>query len=319
MTALFKQFNRFKKATTRCLTDHIFMVTTDGGPNEQQSRKLSAAEVMDIPNVYFLQQDCLEHSPHLVVMSSLLLVDELLEKFANWKYWSSLAMFAHTCRDQARSLYEVYSSRYGASEAKNTVKTLFPRPVSQRWGRIHDLEKRIMNAGFQQLAICVSNILTRKWIDFDEIQKGTPVSTDSSWADVAGYVEAAIQSARKSPPQETDTKDCKTRGTTKTAVDSKNKTPNELSVEQTKEYTLKIGRWRARTLQTLGDQLWGMVIKVMHHSRSPLIHISNFLKVKQSRDDMIEKGGPLAQLVFGRAATIFGEFTKTLTTLRTCS
>ena len=216
----FIYFKRFKKTTTRCLTDHIFLVTTDGGPNEQQFRKLSAA-VMHSPNVFFLQQDCLKRSPHLVVMSSLLLVDALLEKFANWKFWSSLAMFAHTCRDQARSLYEVYSSRYGASEAKNTVKTLFPRPASQSWGRIHDLEKRIMNAGFQQLAICVSNILTRKWIDLDEIQKGTPVSTDSSWADVAGYVEAAIQTARKSS-QATGTKDCKTRGTTKTAVDSKN-------------------------------------------------------------------------------------------------
>ena len=134
------------------------MATTDRGSNEVTARRLIAAEVSEYENVYYFEQDCLEHSPHLVVMSGLLLVDKLLASTATWKYWSSLAMCSYTCRDQARALYDCYCDRFGAMKGKEAVKSIFPRPVCQRWGRIDELEKRIIKAGFSQLATCLADI-----------------------------------------------------------------------------------------------------------------------------------------------------------------
>ena len=312
--------NMLRHATE--MTDHAFMVTTDGGLNEQRGRKIVAAEIMDSPNMFFFQQDCLEHSPHLVVVSSLLLVDDLLAGTVDWKYWSSLAMFAHTCRDQARSLYDTYSARFGALNAKRTVKSLFPRPVSQRWGRIHELEERIMAAGFSELAISISEILLRKWIDPSELSSSLNTSGWKAGDSVAEAIKKAAKQSKTAKDVDHDDgdKDKKTEKKQKKRENPHEKserTPNELSVEQTKEYTIKMGRWRARTLQTVGDQLWGMVVTIMHCTRDPLIHITNSLKQKIAQHDMVETGRPLTRLVFGKAAEIFEDFNRILGSVRT--
>ena len=298
------------------LTDHVYMATTDGGANEQLARRLIAAEIMDCPNIYYFQQDCLEHAPHLVVMSSLLLVDEFLEGFTNWKYWSSLAVFSHTCRDQARSLYESYSNKFGAKRAKEAVKTLFPRPVSQRWGRIQELEDRIINAGFSELAACVSEVLTRKWVDANELSGSLMACKAEAWSGAVS-VTATIRHAKVTAASGSAKPAGEGDDTSKKRQKQKQPAnPNELSIEETKEFTIKMGKWRARTLEAIGDQMWGMVIAVMNRTRSPLIHISNVLKQKHSLQTCVEKGGPLAQLVYGKAALILEEFSDTLRSLR---
>lgn len=279
------------------------MACTDKGSNEIAARRLIASEVADMPNIYFWDQDCLEHAPHLVVMSSLLQMDSLLEGKVPWRYWSSLAMFSHTCRAQARDLYDCYCRLFGAQRAKETVKCMFPRPVSQRWVRIHELERRILNAGFAELAFCLAEILTNKWIDVDELRNfakeigdGDDNSVNCPW-EAMRRISEALQASKKS-------NDCQR----KKIESSKGPTPNELSVEQTKAYSLKMGKWRAQTLNAVADQRWGQIIKVMNHCRCPLIHISNFLKKKIARQDFIDKGGPLAQLVYGHANEIHAEF-----------
>ena len=173
------------------------MACTDRGPNEVTGRRLIAAETHDFPNIYYWDQDCFEHSPHLVVMSSLLLMDKLLEGKVPWRYWSSLAMFSHTCRSQARDLYESYCSHFGALRAKGAVKCMFPRPVSQRWGRIHELESRILKAGCAELASCLADILTSKWIDTKELKNfGDAHSCTGKW-DAVRQIREALQAKKK--------------------------------------------------------------------------------------------------------------------------
>ena len=295
------------------LVHHIYMATTDRGSNESLARRTAAAEVMDSPNIWFLDQNCLEHAPHLVVLSGLLLADTLLEcnGSISWKYWSSLAMFGHTSRDQARDLYETYAERYGAQRAKQTVKCLMPRPVSQRWGRIHDLEDRIMKAGFSEIAICMAEILTRKFIDVNEL-RSTAMLQESGESESVWEAMSVVRRALKAASKTSDAQ--------KNRIENdKHATPNELSVEQTKEFTLKMGRWRARTLQACGDRMWGMVITVMNACREPLIHISNFLKQTIDDQEVSQKGSPLCQLVYGKADAIFDCFTSTLRSMRSLS
>ena len=229
------------------------MTTTDKGSNEAKARRGILAETRDIPNLLYLDQDCLEHAPHLVVMGSLLLADRLLDLLDGPKfhYWSSLAMFAHTARDVAKPLYEKYCQRFGAQAGKKAVKCMFPRPVSQRWGRIHELERRIIDAGFSSLALCLRDVFAGKFVDSRELQEGDE-AVDASFGGPSGP-----PSAKAKPKPASDKEHAQAKGPDKST------TPNELSVEQTRAYTLQMGRWRAKTLSVVANRLWGKTILIM--------------------------------------------------------
>ena len=283
--------------------DRIFLCTTDKGSNEAWARRCISGETSDIPNVFFFDNDCLEHAPHLVVMSSLLLCDELLAMHdCKWKYWTSLAMFSHTARDVAKTLHECWARLFGSMSAKEKTKALFPRAVSQRWGRVHELEKRVLSAGVDKLAICLADVLTHKAIDTTEVEHiCAAVSPEDN--NTRGKYQEALQKIQQTVRV---AKAAKT--TTKSKATKTSHTPNELEVEQTKAYSTKMSQWRGRTLLAMSDHLWGRVMEVMHRTREPIIHLSNFIKRPVSDDEFTRKGGVLAQLVTGRAQFIHEEF-----------
>ena len=313
--------------------DHIFMATTDNGPNECAARRLIASEISTIPNVYYFDQSCLEHSPHLVVIGSLNLADELLEHFgSSWRYWSSLAMFAHTARDVAKPLYQNYAARWGPLLAKQAVKAIFPRPIAQRWNRIHELERRIQDSDFLKLAVSLCEVLTSKWVDLSELPpgfcsessdpavfSGSGISTSSSvdvseaWTTVASFVNSAPLKSKEiaGPKDRSEVEKAKAKGNGKhSQVESKTqdnsdavKKPGakpkpkpaektesestvkvkaqqgphaELSKDSCKDYSVKMGKWRAKTITAVSQVLWGLCIDTMNKCRSPLVHLSNF-------------------------------------------
>ena len=276
------------------------MNTTDKGSNEAYARRAILAETGGAPNVFFLDQDCLEHAPHLVVMGSLLLADRLLDLVdaPRFHYWASLAVFAHTARDVAKPLYEKYCERFGAQAGKEAVKCMFPRPVSQRWGRIHELERRIIDAGFLRLAACLQDVFAAKFVDGSGLQDGEEA------VDASGGGSVSSRAKRSSDKEHT-----------RADGPGKSTTPNELSVEQTRAYTLQMGRWRAKTLSVVGNRLWGKTILIMYHTRAPIIHLTSFLKKQISDEELFAKGGPLAQLATGGASRIFAEFNTILSSL----
>eukprot|EP00435_Cladocopium_sp_Y103_P049890 s1306_g15.t1 len=320
------------------LTEHIFMVTTDNGPNECAARRSIAAEISGLSNVYFFEQSCLEHGPHLVVMGSLNLADELLEmKGCSWKYWSSLAMFAHAARDVAKPLYQSYAARWGALLAKQSVKAIFPRPIAQRWGRIHELERRIQNADFLKLALCLCEVLTSKWVDCSELPDkfhsasagsdscGSGSCNGAAWEAVSAFAKKAVgkpkASAGGAGTGQVEGKEKQKKQKDEAAQSTSSCRPGkkqqqgphtEISKDQTKEYSIRMGKWRAKTIVCVSDMMWGLCIDIMNRTRSPLIHISNFLKKPVDDEELVELGGPLAQLVFGKAADMQMEFTTML-------
>ena len=61
---------------------------------------------------------------------------------------------------------------------------------------------------------------------------------------------------------------------------STKKVVDELSFEETKEYTRRMGRWRARTLECSADALWWVMAESMRLARSPVTHLSALCPAK---------------------------------------
>lgn len=89
-----------------------------------------------------------------------------------------------------------------------------------------------------------------------------------------------------------------------------------LSLEATKEYTKKMGRWRRRAIEVSGDPLYWAIMVVMHSTREPLIHFSNWLKQKPKDDESILQTststgtvrGKVSDIVNGKCEDIMKEF-----------
>lgn len=293
------------------LIDIAFLVTSDQGSNEKFARKAILNEASHVEECLclYLEADCFEHSPHLIVASSLMLADQLLETYqCDWQYWGSLAIFANTVREVSLPFYQSYCSQFGTLEGRK-VKAIFPKPVSQRWNRIHELESRLLGAGFYQIAVCLADVLASKAIDAKELHSleklGLLTADDddgkSRWH-ALGQLRAAVQIMKKKQ---------KVNDATLSEMKSRKTVPNELDIEQTKAYTIRMSKWRGQALRTAAEHLWGKMVEAMNQTRGPIMHLSFFIKKSSTRDGD-DKPGPLAELVFGKAASIHCEFEELL-------
>ena len=240
----------------------------------------------------------MEHQHHLVSMSSLQLVDSLLKKFAgrSWKYYSSLAIFTNVARSIAKKLYLEWSSHYGAKSALESVRKLFPRCCSTRWGSIDGTESRMLQAGCDRLCVVMSQVLSGANNKANKPNKSSePPAT-----------AATAPSDTCAAPKEKEENDL-------------NLNPDTLAVEAVREYQLRMGKWRRHALTVLGDPLFEPVISTMHDARSPLTHLSNFLKSRLTQSVVRKQGNHLTQLSCGKAMEMFAEFEDILCHLVACS
>ena len=263
-------------------------------------RKICLSDSKDIDNCLYLDCDCLEHAPHLIVASSLLFADELLKQYGkSWRYWRSLAVFANTAREVAGPLYQSYCQNFGALAARS-VKAVFPKPMSQRWNRVSELENRMLRAGFLELAVCLADVLASKFIDASELDLLAKATSSEDGA-AAGW--EALNKIRDAVI--VLKKNSKKNAKVLTTLDSKT-TPNSLEIEQTKAYTICMSQWRGQTLRTAADLLWGKMVSAMNLTREPIMHLSFFLKKESTNTG--DEFGPLSQLIFGKASLIFREY-----------
>ena len=90
---------------------HTLICCTDRGSNELACRKMVACLCKDVPNVLFLEMNCLEHGVHLVTLSGLQLMDKLLkDNGRSWKYYSSLSIIAQVLRSVAGKLFASWTA-----------------------------------------------------------------------------------------------------------------------------------------------------------------------------------------------------------------
>ena len=81
---------------------------------------------------------------------------------------------------------------------------------------------------------------------------------------------------------------------------------NDLAIEEAKEYSEKMGKWRRRCLECISDSLWWRCLQVMNATRKPMAHLSNFLqKIKTSEQATVNH---MYELCAGKASEIFHEF-----------
>ena len=217
------------------------MATTDRGSNELWSKKTVLVQTKDVPSLFYLPSDCFEHLSHLGVLGALKLTDQLLKGHRPWKYYSSIAIVANTLRDLGQSLFLTWRALFGDADAVSKVKSLIPRCVAGRWGSIAETERRLLEAEVSKLS-------------------------------------TAIKYLFETEPQllENDKKVNKTHKNKKS--DNGADAVDELAVEATQAFNIRLGKWRRHTWTVLQDTLFGKIIIVLHTSREPWMHLSHYVK-----------------------------------------
>ena len=79
---------------------------------------------------------------------------------------------------------------------------------------------------------------------------------------------------------------------------------NTLALEQMKEHTERVGKYRAYVIKWMDDPLLEKIVQVNQRLREPIIHLSTFLKKKLTDDDIDKYGNHLAQVVNFKADDI---------------
>ena len=272
-----------------------YVTTTDRGSNEVAARNIVQAYIamhLGTAPVFYCNSDCCEHLAHLITLGSMKLVDEELQSqdVRKWRYFSSLAVFSNTVRGLAKSLYHEWCAQHGDLSAQKCVYKLFPRCESGRWNSTDVTEKRIMACSQEMFEPVLRKVL------------GQAISKDN-----CGSADVSVWS------------DCKEGGSqpskaSKASVSKPNKSKtgaklvNDLSLEESKEFSAKVGKYRRSTLLCVGDPLWWRVIDVMNVVKQPTVHLSCFLKKSLTRDELERTGNALAQLVHGKASEIMTEY-----------
>ena len=277
-----------------------YCATTDQGSSEAAARKRIQHEVASLPQVIFLDTNCLEHQVHLSVRAALSYIDDALKEHQRgWRYYSSVAIFSSCARDLAGALFEKWWQVHGAESALKTVRTLIPKSNAGRWGCMHDIEERFLRAPQPSWAICLNHVILEK-LDLDSAELAC--LKDVLPNDVHRmFASKAPKSKKKS--------DSKIKiGAAKGGQTDQTGHVDILAIEQMAEHAARIGKWRRHLLLTINDKLFGRLVEAMHVTRSPLIHCSNFLKQDLSDEDLLEKGNKLHQLICYKAEELRMEF-----------
>ena len=86
--------------------------------------------------------------------------------------------------------------------------------------------------------------------------------------------------------------------------------PDTLALEQSAEYTARMGKWRRYALETVQNTMWLKCIDLMHRARGPVMHFTNFVRAKLPKKDFRRFGGHICQLVNGKMDVMMAEFTE---------
>ena len=91
---------------------------------------------------------------------------------------------------------------------------------------------------------------------------------------------------------------------------------DEAAIQETTDYTAKMGRWRTQALNVCKSKKFFAIIKLVSIVRSPWEHFYNFLNVQAINSDVAAHLGGLhvAQLVNGKAQQFHDEWSELLST-----
>lgn len=87
-----------------------------------------------------------------------------------------------------------------------------------------------------------------------------------------------------------------------------------LALESTKEYQIKMGRWRKRALTIATNSTFWAVMATMHRARQPLIHFSAFVKKAHRSQSQEFSDTKIVQIVSFKCKQIMAELFERLAT-----
>ena len=293
-----------------------FLSTTDRGSNEVSARGIVQSYIashLGLVPVFYCASDCFEHASHLISLGAMTLVDRELKALGRqWRYFSSLAVFSHTVRGLAKRTYQEWCAQHGPRSAKQFVHKLFPRCDSGRWNSTDDTEKRILACTRDLLEPVLQRVLQQA-ISGDScgptsatVWSGGGSGSGSqklSSAPVKKRRVGAAASADSTANQDDQDAARVADNAEADAVDA----VNGLSLQESKSYSRKVGKYRRSSLTCCADNLWWSLIRVMNCVKQPTVHLSSFLKTSFDKQTMTSCGNALTQLVHFKAQELLRE------------
>eukprot|EP00439_Symbiodinium_sp_Y106_P065267 s4518_g10.t1 len=235
------------------------------------------------------------------------LVDKELKALGRpWRYFSSLAVFSHTVRGLAKRTYQEWCAQHGPRSARQFVHKLFPRCDSGRWNSTDDTEKRILACTRELLEPVLERVLQQA-ISGDScgptsatVWSGSEKSKQSSSTPAAPVKKRRVGAAASKTNQDAQPVADNPEAEAVDAV-------NGLSLQESKSYSRKVGKYRRSSLTCCGDPLWWRLIQVMNCVKQPTVHLSSFLKKSFDKQTVTSCGNALTQLVHYKAQELMTE------------
>lgn len=155
---------------------HIYLITTDRGPNEVLGRKMWETLTREASSVLLFSSDCMEHAVHLLVLSGLKAIDDLLKRRGKpYKLFASLATCSNCLRDQSKQFYETWCDLHGDLSGSKCARKLWPKAIGGRWNSIHEVTTRMKVVGGQSFVEpVVKKILANKVAAADASKQKLP-------------------------------------------------------------------------------------------------------------------------------------------------
>lgn len=264
-------------------------------------RKVIQTEVQHRPNDIFVDLDCKQHANELNTKWGLIRLDSWLTKNnVGWNYFSAIAKIMHVWRECARKAFLAACVLFDDEVGIKGFKRMPPRPISGRWGRIHEVEKCLLSVAQSLPRVLKAVLRGEVMVDGGPLAaRGVPgvpaicdiVVDDAAEADVADVAPPPPPPPLPLPPP---------AGPARSLDDPR--------ADSQEEYRVKMGQWRAAVYDIVQDKTFWLVTEIASISRAPLVHHHAFVMSKLSRTDIENLGNHQAQLTCGKADAIFSEF-----------
>ncbi len=96
-------------------TFRIWMITSDGGPDQMRFRKMFKVLFARDPKVLVFDWSCLFHGDGLIERAQLDIVNEWLGRYGEtWSYFGVLCKLVNCWRDRPRTVFLLWLAVYGA-------------------------------------------------------------------------------------------------------------------------------------------------------------------------------------------------------------
>jgi hypothetical protein len=225
------------RRTTEFTDFTVFMLASDGGPDQVKQKKHWQAVVEDAQSLLVFDLHCWFHVYSRQSEGHLRKVEDGVRAFPGvpleWKYYPSLCKISQCSRDLAPEMYTMWGSKFGANAQHHRGRRMVPRPVATRWQSVGNTERHLLDANTEnQFSRVLQDCLVQK------VQKD----------------DATPSLVAKAQPHE------------------------ELTAEEMRAYSQKMGRWRKDTLHTIADPLFWQAVVISAKTRTVAEHMVNWMK-----------------------------------------